>query len=96
MSPSASVKPTAVVPSVSAESPAEPKLSMQHSASYRNRRNPITGDGINLYKLFNSRKSAGQRDGNPLTGQGYQPGRTDLEGLHKVHMKPGAFSNGRW
>ncbi|XP_017853307.1 uncharacterized protein LOC108607166 isoform X2 [Drosophila busckii] len=74
-----------------AESAGEPTKPLeqqiqQQQIAFRNRRNPITGDGINIYKLFQTRKPAGHTACNPLTGEGYPPERTDMEALQRVQM----------
>ncbi|XP_034481698.1 microtubule-associated protein Jupiter-like [Drosophila innubila] len=59
-------------------------------------RNPITGMGLNGDGVGGLKpKTPKCRVGNPVTGEGYRPGHTDLEDLRKTHRRQGTFSDGR-
>ncbi|XP_023159517.1 microtubule-associated protein Jupiter-like [Drosophila hydei] len=57
-------------------------------------RNPITGMGLNGDGVGGLKpKIAKSRAGNPVTGEGYSSGHTDMEVLRKISRRPGPLSN---
>ncbi|KAH8406348.1 hypothetical protein KR215_011541, partial [Drosophila sulfurigaster] len=56
-------------------------------------RNPITGTGLNGDGVGGLKpKTPKTRVGNPVTGEGYRPGHTDVEDLRKVHRRQATFT----
>ncbi|KAH8370807.1 hypothetical protein KR093_005068, partial [Drosophila rubida] len=56
-------------------------------------RNPITGTGLNGDGVGGLKpKIPKSRVGNPVTGEGYRPGHTDVEDLRKVHRRQATFT----
>ncbi|XP_037962810.2 microtubule-associated protein Jupiter isoform X2 [Plutella xylostella] len=68
------------------------------------KRNPVTGDGVLLPPPRRAHPGAAQREGNPITGQGYKSlnGQintvTSLNGSGILHNRvpPGGYSSGLW
>ncbi|XP_064545612.1 microtubule-associated protein Jupiter-like [Drosophila montana] len=70
----------------------EPKYETNDQASNCSR-NPITGMGLNGDGVGGLKpKIAKNRAGNPVTGEGYKTGHTDMEVLRKISRRPGPFS----
>ncbi|XP_047988678.1 microtubule-associated protein Jupiter isoform X3 [Leguminivora glycinivorella] len=69
------------------------------------KRNPVTGDGVQLLPTRRRHPAAAQREGNPITGDGYKSlnGQintvTCLQGssiINHNRVPPGGFSSGLW
>ncbi|TDG39138.1 hypothetical protein AWZ03_014440 [Drosophila navojoa] len=72
----------------------EPKTDSNNSDKDLCSRNPITGMGLNGDGVGGLKpKIAKSRAGNPVTGEGYSAGLTDLDFMRKISRRPGPLSN---